>query len=278
MGVGSNRWVEIKLGEIAQINMGQSPGSKFYNNEKHGYPFLQGNRTFGYRYPHFDTYCTEGKKFVDKGDVLISVMTPVGDTNIANERVCIGRGLASLKINEGVNDFLFYLLKANAGELINRESGTVFGSISKEDISNLMVRIPESIEDRKRIASILSALDDKIELNRQTNQTLEAIAQAICKEWFINFNFPTSEGKAYRDSGGEMQDSELGPIPKGWRVLPMDVIASFLNGLALQKYPPENEHEYLPVPPRNGNYRGNAPPVVIVLVPTRKNALIAVSC
>jgi len=82
-------------------------------------------------------------------------------------------------------------------------------------------------------------LDDKIELNSQTNSTLEAIAQAIFKQWFVDFTYPGATG--------EMVDSELGPIPKGWRIKPLDEIADFLNGLALQKFPPENETEYLPV-------------------------------
>jgi type I restriction enzyme, S subunit len=208
--MSSKRWKETILGEIAQINMGQSPESKYYNSNKEGYPFLQGNRTFGYRYPHFDTYCTEGKKFADKGEVLVSVRAPVGDINIATERICIGRGVASLKINNGMHDFLFYLLKANVSELINKESGTVFGSVNKDDLFSLRVKVPESVEVQLRISSILSSFDEKIELNRQTNRTLESIAQAIYKEWFVNFNFPGATG--------EMQDSELGPIPQGWRV------------------------------------------------------------
>ena len=66
-----------------------------------------------------------------------------------------------------------------------------------------------------------------------------AIALAIFKEWFVNFNFPGATG--------EMVESELGMIPKGWKILPMDKIADFLNGLALQKYPAENDYDYLPV-------------------------------
>jgi type I restriction enzyme S subunit len=113
-------------------------------------------------------------------------------------------------MKNGNYEYLFYLLKANIQELINRESGTVFGSINKDDIYNLEVIIAQSDDDQRRIADILSALDDKIELNRQTNATLEAIAQAIFKEWFVNFNFPGATG--------EMIESDLGLIPEGWRV------------------------------------------------------------
>ena len=82
---------------------------------------------------------------------------------------------------------------------------------------------------------------------RRQNETLEAIAQTLFKHWFIDFEFPNEDGKPYKSSGGEMRSSELGEIPAGWRVKSLDAIANFLNGLALQKYPPENDSDFLPV-------------------------------
>ena len=87
--------------------------------------------------------------------------------------------------------------------------GGTRNALTKGMIEDFEIDLPP-ISIQQRIASILSALDEKIELNRQTNATLEAIAQAIFKEWFVDFNFPGATG--------EMQDSELGPIPKRWRV------------------------------------------------------------
>ena len=136
--------------------------------------------------------------------------------------------------------FLFYFL-ANQRFIDacnSSSSGTRMPRADWNHLSETLWELP-SLPEQKSIAEILSALDDKIELNRQTNATLEAIAQAIFKEWFVDFNYPGATG--------EMVDSELGPIPKGWKVKPLDEIAEFLNGLALQKYPPENETEYLPV-------------------------------
>ena len=205
-----NEWEKQKIGKFVLINMGQSPESKYYNNKRIGTPFLQGNRTFGYKYPSYDTFCSSGNKFADPNDILISVRAPVGELNIARERTCIGRGLASLKMKNGNYEYLYYLLKVNIQELINRESGTVFGSINRDDIYNLELIVTKSDDTQRRIADFLSALDDKIELNRQTNATLEAIAQTIFKEWFINFNYPSATG--------EMVESETGLIPKGWKV------------------------------------------------------------
>lgn len=208
--MSSDLWKIKKIGDVADIVMGQSPESKYYNYVGLGPPFLQGNRTFGYKYPTYDTYCTNGNKYADPNDVLLSVRAPVGDLNITKERICIGRGLASLGMKNGNNEYLYYLLKANISELISRESGTVYGSVNRDDISNFEVLVVDSDKKQREISDILSALDEKIELNRQTNATLEAIAQAIYKEWFVDFNFPGATG--------EMVESELGLIPKGWRV------------------------------------------------------------
>lgn len=215
-------WKKTRLGDIADVVMGQSPESKYYNNTGEGLPFLQGNRTFGYKHPSFDTYCTNGNRFANPDDVLLSVRAPVGDLNITKERVCIGRGLASLCMKNGNNEYLYYLLKANIDELINRESGTVYGSINRNDIINFEVLVIDSDEKQLKISDILSTLDDKIELNRQTNATLEAIAQAIFKEWFVDFNYPGATG--------EMVKSELGLIPKGWHVVPIGDLFGFVIG------------------------------------------------
>ena len=93
----------------------------------------------------------------------------------------------------------------------------------------------------------MSCLDRKIENLRRQNETLEKIAETLFKHWFVDFEFPNAEGQPYKSSGGEMVPSELGDIPAGWCVEPLDQVADFLNGLALQKYPPIDNQESLPV-------------------------------
>jgi type I restriction enzyme S subunit len=220
--MSSDLWRKVRLGDIADIIMGQSPESKYYNKHGKGLPFLQGNRTFGFKYPTYDTYCTNGNKFAKPNDVLLSVRAPVGDLNITKEHICIGRGLASLSMKNENNDYLYYLLRANIDKLLSQESGTVFGSINRNDISNLEVLVIDSDEKQRDVSDILSTLDDKIELNRQTNATLEAIAQAIFKEWFIDFNYPGATG--------ELVDTPLGPIPKGWRVGVLGDLCNVIKG------------------------------------------------
>lgn len=177
--------MKVKLGDIAEITMGQSPQSKYYNFEEKGIPFLQGNRTFGKRYPTFDTYTSFVTKVALAGDVIMSVRAPVGDLNFTPIDMCLGRGVCSIRMKNGNQDYLFYLLKYNMRKLLNKESGTVFGSVNKNDIANLEVEIVNDSE-QVQIARILSMIDDKIEENEKINNNLEQQAQTIFKEWFIN--------------------------------------------------------------------------------------------
>jgi type I restriction enzyme S subunit len=177
-------WKEVKLGDFAEINMGQSPKSEFYNTERKGLPFLQGNRTFGVRYPYFDTYCSKPKKVAEKGEILFSVRAPVGDINIANEKICIGRGLASLKAKNNNNDYLYYLLHYLKIIIINNESGSVFGAVNKTILSNINFNLPP-LPEQKAIASVLSSLDDKIDLLHRQSKTLEQMAETLFRQWFV---------------------------------------------------------------------------------------------
>lgn len=152
----------------------------------------------------------------------------------------------AVKNNIGFLKYLLYQLNFRLNYLKEISQGTATKFLTMIILSNLKIPLPPFVEQQS-IAAILSSLDEKIELNQQMSQTLEAVGQAIFRHWFIDFEFPNEEGKPYRSSGGEMVESELGEIPKGWYVKPIDEIAEFLNGLALQKYPAESEDEYLPV-------------------------------
>ena len=126
--------------------MGQSPKSEFYNDNFEGMPFLLVNKTFGDKYPSFELYTTSIKKVAEKSSVLMSVRAPVGDLNIAQEDICIGRGVCSIKMKNGYNEFLYYLLKANISQLINKESGTVFFFFYKKDIETFEVTLLQNLK------------------------------------------------------------------------------------------------------------------------------------
>ncbi|MDL1942390.1 restriction endonuclease subunit S [Chloroflexi bacterium CFX2] len=177
------------------------------------------------------------------GDVVVTTEAPLGEVGqLDNRKLSVGQRLITLRGKDGLldNTYLKYLMMSEfvQNQLLARATGTTVSGIKQTELRKINLLVPPFTTQR-RIADILSALDEKIELNRQTNATLEAIAQSIFREWFVEFNFPNTTD--------ERVESELGMIPKGWKVLPLDEIADFLNGLALQKFPAENEKDYLPV-------------------------------
>ena len=156
-----------------------------------------------------------------KNDVLISNIRPyfkkiwfaIFEGGASNDILVI-RG------NNKVNSkYLYYLLSTDDffDYNVKGSKGTKMPRGDKEHIMNYEFKLP-SLKEQKRIADILTALDDKIELNNQMNQTLEEIENLLYKRWFVDFEFPDDKGNPYKSSGGEMVDSELGMIPKGWEV------------------------------------------------------------
>ena len=179
--------MKYKLEDIVEVTMGQSPKSQYYNAEGKGTPFLQGNRTFGFKRPIFDTYTTLVTKEAKAGDVIMSVRAPVGDINITPIDMCLGRGVCSLRMKNGNQEFLYYMMKYYMSQLLNKENGTVFGSVNRNDINGLEVDIPEDIERQKKIARYLTMIDDKIELNTDINNNLEEQISALFANMFGHF-------------------------------------------------------------------------------------------
>ena len=213
------------IGEIAEIVMGQSPKSEFYNNNGDGMPFLQGNRTFGDLYPTFDTYTTNPTKTAKAGDIIMSVRAPVGDLNITPVDMCLGRGVCALRMKNGNQSYLFYLLKHNVKTLINRESGTVFGSVNYKDIASLVVDYEENEEEQRRIGQFLWDIDQKIETNKAINNNLMQQAKTIFEAEIVNRT----------------------ELPNGWKKSNLASIADYLNGLAMQNYRPTDDDQGFPV-------------------------------
>lgn len=138
------------------------------------------------------------------------------------------------------NNFLSYYLSSWQSQLyfaLNSNSSGGQANITPAVVQEYRLMVPE-LETQRSIASILSSLDRKIELNNKINADLEEMAQAIFKNWFVDFE-PFKDGK--------FVDSELGKIPEGWKVGRLTEIASYMNGLAMQKFPPENNEDSLPV-------------------------------
>ncbi|SCJ94942.1 Predicted nucleotidyltransferases [uncultured Eubacterium sp.] len=203
--------MKCKLEDIVDVTMGQSPKSEFYNKERKGYPFLQGNRTFGFKYPTFNTYTTVLTKLAKTGDIIMSVRAPVGDLNITPVDMCLGRGVCSLRMKNGNQSFLFYLMKYYVPHLLKKESGTVFGSVNRNDINGLEVDIPADTQTQKKIARYLEMIDDKIEINNAINNNLEQQAQALYQQMFID----NASSDWAKGTLNDIADITMGQSPSG---------------------------------------------------------------
>ena len=152
-------WKVGTLGDIANIIMGQSPAGSSYNERGNGVIFYQGRTEFGFRFPNVRLYTTMPKRYAEPMSILLSVRAPVGDINVAIEKCCIGRGLASISSKRGLHSFLLYLVKSlkNRLEVFNGE-GTVFGSINKNTLMQFKIIIPP-IEMQEKFNEIIQRHD-----------------------------------------------------------------------------------------------------------------------
>ena len=218
-------WKEVTLGELGTIVGGATPSTKnpsFYDGNipwltpkdlsvNSNMYILRGARNItevGFK----SCSC----KMLPKGSVLFSSRAPIGYVAIAANDMCTNQGFKSVIPNEETDsEFLYYLLKYNKNYIASQGSGTTFAEVSGKTMKDIEVVVPKEKECQRRIASILSSLDRKIELNNKINADLEEMAQAIFKNWFVDFE-PFKDGK--------FVNSELGMIPEGWKVVVFDNI------------------------------------------------------
>jgi type I restriction enzyme S subunit len=171
-------WEVVRLGDVAEIIMGQSPPGSSYNERGEGLPFLQGKAEFGSLHPKHIKYTTAPMKIAPKNSVLLSVRAPVGDVNISEIEYCIGRGLSSLSLPTGSNIFLFYMLNHLEKELEKEGTGSTFKAITKSKLINLLLPLPP-LPIQQKIAFILSAIDAKIEAEENKKKALEELFKSL---------------------------------------------------------------------------------------------------
>lgn len=219
MGGVSMERKEVTLGEIGTIVGGATPSTKNTSFYDGNIPWLTpkdlsvNSNKYIFRGERNITeagFKSCSCKMLPKGSVLFSSRAPIGYVAIAANDMCTNQGFKSVIPNEETDsEFLYYLLKYNKDNIASQGSGTTFAEVSGKTMKDIEVVVPKEKEDQRRIASILSSLDRKIELNNKINADLEEMAQAIFKNWFVDFE-PFKDGK--------FVDSELGMIPEGWKV------------------------------------------------------------
>jgi type I restriction enzyme S subunit len=219
-------WQIKKLGEVCHIIMGQSPPSTSYNTNGIGLPFFQGKAEFTELYPVVEKWCNSPNKIAEPNDILLSVRAPVGTTNIANIKCCIGRGLAAIRYDN--YKYVFYFLKSIEQELDSKGTGTTFRAISGETIRMTEIPVPPPAEQKAivtKIEELLSELENGKQQLQTAQQQLKVYRQSLLKWAF--------EGKLTNKNVKE------GELPKGWKFEELKNVCVIKRGKS--KHRPRNE-------------------------------------
>lgn len=213
-------WKEYKLGEIAELRK-----EKFTPDKIRLYPYIGLEhiepKSLRLNGTGLSSDVTSQKSVFYPNDILYGKLRPYFQKVYSPQfkGVC-STDIFVVKPKKGIHPkFLFYLFASDEFTTMANQgsTGTRMPRADWKHLSTTNWHLPD-LPTQSAIAEILSSLDDKIELNNQINQNLEALAQALFKQWFVDFEFPNENGEPYKSSGGEMVDSELGEIPKGWKV------------------------------------------------------------
>jgi type I restriction enzyme S subunit len=212
-----------------------------------GVPVIRGNNLTEYRFLDGDfVFVTESKadelsaSIAFSEDIVITHRGTLGQVGIIPKKskhlkYVVSQSGMKVSCNTSMANpqFVFYFLKSPKGQylLLRNTSQTGVPAIAQPLASLRSVPIPlPKLDEQNSIVDVLSPVDDLIELNRRISTNLEKIGRALFKHWFIDFEFPNENGKPYKSSGGEMVDSELGEIPKGWKVRKVGEVIKIFGG------------------------------------------------
>src|SRR5581483_7219666 len=211
-------WHQVKLEDVCDMVMGQSPSSSTYNKDGQGLPFLQGKAEFTNLHPIASVYCTDPLKIAKKGSVLISVRAPVGDVNIADQDYIIGRGLGALLLKDGFNPFLFFSLLYNKERLKSQGSGTTFDSITKSTLANFSIFLPP-LPEQRAIAYVLQTVQNVIQARRKELALERERKAALMQHLFT-----------HGTRGEATKQTEIGEMPESWDITKFAEAVNIANG------------------------------------------------
>ncbi|WP_017304136.1 restriction endonuclease subunit S [Spirulina subsalsa] len=234
-----SEWKETKISDIADFNVNSiNKDFKFNFIEYIDTSSVEKGRLLNTQKLKLKEAPSRAKRRVQKNDILISSVRPNLEhyyfIKKCSKNTIVSTGFVVITPKEITDPYFLYCLLTSQKytqyltSIANSHTST-YPSFNPDIISDSILPIP-GIQEQKRIAAVLSCLDDKIENLRKQNETLEKIAQTLFKHWFIDFEFPNENGQPYRSSGGAMQPSELGAIPAGWRVGKLGDVVDVFTG------------------------------------------------
>ena len=210
-------WRLCSLGDksLVTLIMGQSPPGCTYNKEMLGLPFFQGKKDFGILYPTPTIWCSKPTRIAKPNDILMSVRAPVGPTNIAQQKCCIGRGLVAIRCKSGLTfKYLLFVLRNFEKKISIGGAGSVFDAIGKDEIEATKFPFPEKTEDQIAIANKLQHKLDEVEKMRQAALRQQEAVAAM-------------QGAALREIFPFKEDETL---PKGWDWIKLQKVGKLSQG------------------------------------------------
>ena len=195
------------------------------------------------------------KDEVERGDILLTSEAPSGQAMIWNsdEKIILSQRLYALRVNKNLvdNNYLKYFIQSPIGQksIVRNNSGSTVSGISAKTFKNIKILIPD-LENQQAISKILLTIDQKIQINNQINQELEAMAKTLYDYWFVQFDFPDQNGNPYKSSGGKMvYHPELKrEIPEGWGVEKLSSILEIGRETINPMKTPKEEFKYYSIP------------------------------
>lgn len=239
--------MEYRIKDLVIVRRGSSPRPIMTYLSVSGYKWLKiSDFKFG------DKYVSNTKEFINKeglsgtkliksGTLILTNSASPGIPVILKSDMCLHDGFLYFE-NRDFNklniDYLYYWFMNNRVNIVNQANGSVFRNLKKEIVENLEISIP-SLKKQNKIVKLLSDIDKKNEVNNKINENLQNLSQELYKRWFVEFDFPNENGEPYRSSGDKMVESELGEIPKGWKVVEISGIANCVLGGTPSRDKPE---------------------------------------
>ena len=224
---------KYKLGDICTFINGRAYLQPELQNSGKYKIVRVGNLSGGNNSWYYSDMELEPTKYCAKGDLLYAWACNFGPYIWKGDKTIYHYHIWKVINSEQIDKmYLYYLLKFMTNSFMGCVHGSTMLHITKENMESMEVRIHASIEEQRRIATILNKLDCKIELNRQINDNLEAMAKQLYDYWFVQFDFPNEEGKPYKSSGGAMvwNDKLKREIPQGWTAAKIKDVAQTYSG------------------------------------------------
>ena len=214
-------WPTKKLGEVADIVMGQSPPSSSYNERGEGLPFFHGKAEFGEIYPIPVKYCSSPSRIAEANDILMSVRAPVGNINLAKEKSCVGRGLGALRAKKNILNqmFLFYFMKKNENNWSRLSTGSTFSAIKGSSLRNFEIPLPP-LNTQKTIVERMDKIAEAQKLNDELIQKADELFQSLLHK-------------------------ELNPAGKDWEVKKLGEVFKRITESILPTKHPDQEFNFI---------------------------------